>query len=281
MGLAYELAVTRSVRDTAALLDVAAGPMPGDPWGAPTPARAYTKEVGADPGRLRIGLLDRSPAAWPTLHPDCAVAAQDAASLLESLGHEVELAHPAVVDDIDYRPQFLTVLAAHVRAELDGIAALLGRPLRPDDTEDWTWALGEHGRTVALADYLATVEIFNGFSRGMGAWFRDPGSGTRRHDLMLSPTLLTPPPPFGSMDAPPGNPLGVFELLHEFLPFTPIANISGQPAVSLPLSWNDDGLPVGVQLLAEYGREDLLLRVSAQAEQARPWATRRPAVCAA
>jgi amidase len=273
-GLAYELAVTRSVRDTAALLDVAAGHMPGDPWGAPTPARVYTEEVGADPGRLRIGLLDRSPAAWPTLHPDCAAAARDAAALLESLGHDVELAHPAVVDDIDYRPQFLTIIASHVRATLDGIAGLLGRALGPDDTEDWTWALGEHGRTIALSDYLATAEVFNTFPRGMGAWFG-------RYDLLLSPTLLTPPPPFGSMDTPPGNPLGVFDLLHEFLPFTPIANISGQPAISLPLSWNDEGLPVGVQLLAEYGREDLLLRVSAQVEDARPWAMRRPAVGAA
>jgi amidase len=277
-GLAYEFAVTRTVRDTAALLDVAAGTMPGDPWGAPSPARPYADEVGADPGRLRIGLLDRSPHAWPDLHPDCAAAAREAAALLERLGHEVDTAHPSVVDEIDYRPEFLTVVTAHVRDELDGIAAALGRPLTEDDMEEWTWAAGEHGRSIALADYIATSQVFNRFSRGMGAWFRDPSSGATGHDLLLSATLLTPPPPFGSMDVPPGNPLGVFDLLHEFLPFTPIANITGQPAISLPLSWNGDGLPVGVQLIAEYGREDVLLRVAAQLEAAQPWAARRPPV---
>jgi amidase len=279
-GLAYEFAVTRTVRDTAALLDVAAGPMPGDPWGAPTPTRPYAEEVGADPGRLRIGLLDRSPVAWPDLHPDCVAAAREAAGLLAQLGHDVDPAHPGVIDEIDYRPEFLTVVTAHVRDELDGIAAALGRPLTEDDMEEWTWAAGEHGRSIALADYLATSHVFNRFSRAMGAWFRDPSTGAGAHDLLLSPTLLTPPPPFGSMDVPPGNPLGVFDLLHEFLPFTPIANITGQPAISLPLSWNADGLPVGVQLIAEYGREDLLLRVAAQLEAAQPWAERRPPVSA-
>jgi amidase len=263
-GLAYEFAVSRSVRDTAALLDVAAGPMPGDPWGAPSPKRPYREEVGADPGRLRIGLLDRSPAAWPELHPDCVAAVRDAAALLESLGHDVELTHPAVIDDVDYRPEFLTVVASHVRDELDGIAALVGRPLTPEDAEGWTWALGEHGRTIALADYLATGRVFNRYAREMGAW-HDAG-----HDLLLSATLLTPPPPFGSMDFDPANPLGVFDVLHEFLPFTPIANMTGQPAISLPLWWNDDGLPVGVHLIAAYGREDVLLRVAAQAERVRP-----------
>jgi amidase len=279
-GLAYEFALSRSVRDTAALLDVAAGPMPGDPWGAPSPERPYREEVGADPGRLRIGLLDRTPAAWPELHPDCVAAARDAGALLQSLGHEVELAHPAIVDEVDYRPEFLTVVAAHVRDELDGIASLLGRPLTPEDMEDWTWALGEHGRSIGLPEYIATGRVFNRYTREMGAWFRDPATGERGFDLLLSATLLTPPPPFGSMDFDAANPLGVFDVLHEFLPFTPIANMTGQPAISLPLSWNEDGLPVGVHLIAEYGREDVLLRLAAQVEQARPWADRRPPVLA-
>ena len=273
-GLAYELAVTRSVRDTAALLDVAAGTMPGDPWGAPSPQRAYREEVGADPGRLRIGLLDRSPIPWPRLHPDCVAAVRDAARLLEELGHDVELDHPAVVDEVDYRPEFLTVVAAHVRDELDGIGALVGRPLTDDDMEPWTWALGEHGRSIALTDYIATGRVFNSYARATGAWHAGG------HDLLLSATLLTPPPPFGSMDFDPADPLGVFDTLREFLPFTPIANMTGQPAISLPLHWNDQGLPVGVHLMAAYGREDVLLRVAAQLEQARPWAHRTPPVSA-
>jgi amidase len=280
-GLAYEFAVSRSVRDTAALLDVAAGPMPGDPWGAPSPTRPYAAEVGADPGRLRVGLLDRSPLPWPALHPDCVTAARDAATLLEQLGHSVELAHPAVIDDVDYRPEFLTVVAAHVRDELDAIGSLLGRSLTEDDMEDWTRTLGEHGRSIALPDYIATGRTFNRYAREVGAWFRDPNTGASGFDVLLSATLRTPPPPFGSMDFDPDNPLGVFDVLHEFLPFTPIANITGQPAISLPLSSNDDGLPVGVHLIAEYGREDVLLRLAAQLEQARPWASRHPNVATA
>ena len=111
--------------------------------------------------------------------------------------------------------------------------------------------------------------MFNHYARETGAWFGD-------HDLLLSATLLTPPPPFGSLDSDPEKPLGVWDALHEFLPFTPIANMTGQPAISLPLSWNEDGLPVGVHLMAAYGREDLLLRVAAQLEEARPWADRHP-----
>ena len=278
-GLAYEFAVTRSVRDTAGLLDVAAGSEPGDPFAAPSPTRPYREEVGADPGPLLIGLLDRSPSAWPTLHADCVAAARDAAALLEALGHVVEPEHPEVIDRIDYRPEFLTILASHVRDELDGLGSALGRVLTEEDMEDWTWALGEHGRSITLPEYLAADRVFNEFSRGMGAWFANRFGPEERFDLLLSPTLLTPPPPHGSMDTPPGDPLRVFDVLHEFLPFTPIANVSGQPAISLPLWWNAAGLPVGVQLLAGYGREDLLLRIAAQLEAARPWSARRPPTC--
>ncbi len=274
-GLAYELAVTRSVRDTARLLDAVHGVMPGDPYGAPAPARPFADEVGADPGELTVGLLDRSPRAWPALHPDCATAAREAALLLESLGHRVELAHPPILDELDYRPAFLTVIAVHTRRTLDLLGEAIGRPLTREDMELWTWSLGEHGRTISAADYLAATGVFNTFSRELCTWWRDP-DGRKRFDLLLSPTLLVPPPPHGYLATPPDDPLAVFDALHGYLPFTPIANVTGQPAISLPLHWNAGGLPVGIHLIGEYGREDLLLRVAAQLEQAAPWAERRP-----
>lgn len=275
-GLSHEFALTRSVRDAAALLDCVAGEMPGDPWGAPSPLRPYAAEVGVAPGRLRIGVLERSPLPWPELHADCVVAVRDAAALLEELGHSVVLDHPAILDELDYRPEFLTVVAANAADALDGLGAALGRTLGPEDMELWTWALGEHGRSKTAADYLAADRVFNELARGMGAWFRDPETLQPRFDLLLSATLPTPPPPHGSMETLPDDPLRVFQVLHEFLPFTPVANATGQPAMTVPLHWNDDGLPVGVHFMAEYGREDVLVRLAAQLEEARPWAARRP-----
>lgn len=263
-GLGHEFAVTRSVRDAARLLDAVHGHLPGDPGCAPTPSRPYADELQADPGALRIGLLDRAPVGWPALHEDCVAAVRDAAALLDGLGHRVDPARPAILDELDYRPAFLSVLAAHVRETLDRIGEALRRPLREDDMELWTWALGEHGRGQPTADYLAAGRIFNEFARGLCAWWED-------HDLLLTPTLPAPPPQHGSMDTPSDDPLRTFDILHDFLPFTPIANVSGQPAMSVPLAASADGLPIGIHFVAAYGREDVLIRLAAQLEAARPW----------
>lgn len=274
-GLAHEFAVSRSVRDSARLLDWVRGYMPGDPWGAPGPTRPYADEVGMSPGRLRIGFMDRTPNGWPPLHSDCVTAVLEAARLLEDLGHFVELAHPPVLDEIDYRPQIFTTIAVHTADTLDALSAALGRNLGPDDMEPWTWALAEHGRSQSLLAYLDVEKVFNAYTRRLGQWWR-PDSASEAYDLLLTPTLLTPPPPHGSMDTPQDDPLKTFTLLHEFLPFTPIANVSGQPAISVPLNWNSGGLPVGVQFIAEYGQEALLVRIASQLEEAKPWADRRP-----
>jgi amidase len=146
--------------------------------------------------------------------------------------------------------------------------------------EEWTAALGELGAEQRTSEYLtAGSGQVHLLTREVARWFREPFAPAH-HDLLLSPTLRTPPPPHGAMTAPPGQPLRTRELLMDLIPFTPVANITGQPAISLPLSHNEEGLPIGVHLMAEYGREDLLLRVAAQLEQARPWHERRPEVSA-
>lgn len=274
-GLAHEFVVSRSVRDSAALLDWVGGPFPGDPWGAPGESGGYLAGLTAPLRPLRIGLLERSPVGWPALHEDCVVAVREAARLLESLGHRVEISHPAALDEIDYRPAILTTIAVHTAEMFDALAAALGRPLTSDDMEPWTWALAEHGRERSLQDYLEIEHLFNAFSRGIGGWW-NLGEETAGFDLLLSPTLLTPPPLLGASATPLDDPMRSFDILHDFLPFTPIGNVTGQPAISLPLHWNDSGLPVGVQLMGAIGREDLLLRVAAQLEEAVQWADRRP-----
>jgi amidase len=273
-GLVAEHVVTRSVRDTAAVLDAVAGPMPGDPYAAPTPLRPFAEEVGADPGSLRIGLLTASPGGTSETHPDCVVAAEAAGRLLESLGHSVEPTDIDALDDPEFTGQFITNWATGATWNLDYWSRRTGRSIGPDDVEVLTWALAELGRSYSGAEYLSSREWLQDWTRRACAWWE------QGFDLLLTPTIAEPPPPLGSFDSPVDNPLrGLFRAA-ALVPFTPPFNVTGQPAISLPLHWNADGLPIGVQLVAAYGREDLLIRVAAQCEAAQPWAGRRPAISA-
>src|SRR5947208_9952370 len=271
-GAVAEHVVTRSVRDTAALLDAVAGPMPGDPYFAPPPARPFATEVGADPGRLRIGVLARVPGDAFGLHPDCASAARDTARLLESLGHVVEESHPAALDDPEVGPRFTLVVAAWLARDLDYWSERTGQRIGPDDVEPMNWAVAQQGRACTAHQYIRAVEWLQAYTRRVAAWWAEV------FDLPLTPTLAEPPPPLGEFSARPGDPLRGFRRALPFVTFTSPFNITGQPAISLPLHWNADGLPIGVQLAAAYGREDVLFRVPAQLEEARPWANRRPKV---
>ena len=271
-GLTCELVVSRSVRDTALVLDAVHGMEPGDPYTAPDPARPYLDELGADPGRLRIGLMTQSPGGAVTVHPDCVAAAEAAGALLESLGHSLEVSHPKALDDPDYTGHFITNWAAGAAWNLDYWSRRTGTDVTQADVEPLTWALAEVGRSGSAADWLWAREWLQVNARDIAAWW------TEGHDLLVTPTIAEPPPPLGTFDSPPDNPLhGLFRAA-EVVPFTPPFNGTGQPAISLPLHWNDDGLPIGVQLVAPFGREDLLLRVAAQLESAQPWSDRRPAV---
>ena len=269
-GLSVEHVVTRSVRDTAAILDAVAGEMPGDPYAAPAPRRPFVAEVGAAVGRLRIGLMLRAPGGMP-VHPDCMAAAESAARLLETLGHDIELSHPEVLGDSELLRAVVTIIACATARALDAWGEKTGRTIAADDVERLTWAVAELGRLPASA-YLRALEYTYVKARRIARWWVDG------FDLLLSPTAAEPPPLLGEFAPTAHDPLAGFVRAAPFGTFTATFNATGQPAVSLPLHWSADGLPIGVQLVGAYGREDLLIRVAAQLEAARPWAHRRPPV---
>jgi len=269
-GLVSEGVVSRSVRDTAAMLDAIAGAMPGDPYTAPLPNRPFAREVGADPGRLRVGVLTAPPGGAFAAHPDCVAAADAIARVLESLGHDVERSHPAALDEPAAPEHFTIIYATHHARLHDLLAELTGRRLGPDDVDAINWTLAEAGRACSAAQYLATLDWLHGFTRRVASWW------VGGFDLLLTPTLPEPPPPLGTFTPTRDNPMEAGLRATRFASFTLPFNMTGQPAISLPLHWNAAGLPTGVQLVAAYGCEDLLLRVASQLERAHPWATHRP-----
>jgi amidase len=264
-GLACQHAVSRSVRDSAALLDATAGPLPGDPYPAVPPQRPWLDEVATEPGRLRIGFAKTAPSGVP-VDPACVAAVEDAARLCESLGHHVEEAAPDY-DAAALQAGFFTVFAAHTMAN---IARATGGAMPARDlVEPLTYALAERGRTLGAAEFIACVHGLHRQSRRIARFFES-------HDLWLTPTLARPPLPIGHFDIESGDVERWLAELAGFIPFTYPFNVTGQPAASLPLHWSADGLPIGVQFAARYGDETLLFRLAGQLERARPWFGRRP-----
>jgi amidase len=275
-GLTVELALTHTVRDTAAILDAVHGSAPGDPYVAPEPTGPYVDEIGVEP-KLRIGVAEQPAVPGLESHPDCVAAVRAARDLLVELGHEVEESTPLDADmaeALNLEDTFLTRWSAGQAASLDLFSTLLGRELTADDVEPLTWALAEEGRSRSAGRYLLDLGIHQTISRAIAGWHE---SG---FDLMLTPTMAEPPVPLGTYDQSGPDPVDAFRRAVPAGAFTAIFNATGQPAISLPLHWNDDGLPIGIQLVAPFGREDLLIQVAAQLEQARPWADRRPPVFA-
>jgi amidase len=268
-GLSVELCVSRSVRDTARLLDAVRGPGVGDTVIAPPPRRPYTDELGADPGRLRIGLLDVHPRGGP-LHDDCVVAVRAAAALLESLGHHVELGFPATLSDGSFTARFMAIWATQMAIGLEGYAAAVGHDLTEEEVEPVNWAQAKYATTFSGVDYAAALGATAEFRRATQQWWADGW------DLLLTPTLAEPPVPVGELDPQPDDPMAGMRRAALFVPFTPPFNVTGQPAINVPLHWNDDGLPIGIQLVGAYGREDILIQVASQLEAAAPWAHRTP-----
>jgi amidase len=287
-GLAVEHALTRSVRDSAALLDATHGADPGAPYVAPPPERPFLEEVGRDPGTLRIALGTRS-LLGKQVHADCAAAARDAAELCARLGHSIEEASPPI-DRGAVTHAWLTIVAAETAAEIDSAAQVLGKEPRPADFEPGTWMLAQAGRKYRADEFAGAVRFIRQVGRDLARWFE-------RYDLFLTPTLGSPPLAIGAVQPKPAEiaalaalralPSGaaIRKILDrladqgfEFAAFTPPANFTGQPAMSVPLFWNAQGLPIGVHFTARYGDEATLFRLAAQLERERPWDQRRPAI---
>ncbi|MCY3735732.1 MAG: amidase [Gemmatimonadaceae bacterium] len=271
-GLSVNHALTRSVRDSAVLLDAIAGGVSGDPWWAPPPRRPYAEEVGADPGRLRIAWTAAAPRG-SAVHPDCVRAVEETAALCRDLGHEVEEGSP----EFDYPPfeeAFIAMFAAGVAASLDGIQRQFGVAPSPAKYDPPTWRLYERGADLSASRYLQAVELTQGVGRRLAAFFEET-------DIWLTPTLGRPPELLGRLEPSlETDPDEALEYVLSFVAFTPICNCAGGPAASVPLHWNEEGLPIGVQIAAPYGGEDVLFRLASQLEAARPWAGRRPPVSA-
>ncbi|MEC7946624.1 MAG: amidase, partial [Myxococcota bacterium] len=285
-GYVQEHVLTRSVRDSALLLDIVAGGAPGDPYGAPPPERPFLDEVGRDPGRLRVAFT-RDALYGTEQHADCKTAVDDAVVLLESLGHEVVEGRPPFDREALIQAYFLQV-AAGVAYYCEEAARHAGRGPRAGDFEPATWLLALIGWKSSAADLERARQVVQKAARGVAHWFEDV-------DVFVTSTLARPPARIGELLPTAGErnqmralrTVPIKPLLDVALgkmgsgkmaatPNTQLFNQTGQPGVSVPLHWNDDGLPIGVQLVGRFGDEATLLRLGAQLEQVRPWAARKP-----
>jgi amidase len=280
-GMVQEHCISRSVRDSAALLDATAGPDLGAPYAAAPPSRPFAEEAGREPGRLRIAFTARS-LLGRDVHPDCVAAVEKAAKLCESLGHIVEEGAPPI-DRAQVTHAYLVLTSAETAAAIDGGARLLGRDPDPSQFEAGTWFFAQAGRAHTAAELAAAVHVMHAQGRSVARWFE-----TR--DVLLTPTLAQPPLPIGALEPRPLERAALTALrlvpsrralrlaleqlaerAFEFAAFTPLANLTGQPAMSVPLHWSAAGLPIGTQFVGRVGEEGLLLRLAAQLERAQPW----------
>ncbi len=273
-GLPCAHGLTRSVRDSAALLDALAGPDCGATYYAPPPVRLFLAECGAPPGRLRIGFC-ASFSEDIAVHPDCVTALEDAATLCEQLGHDVSPLNFRC-DRAAFARAWCTAVIGWLQPIVDGTAKLLGRTPGLDNLETITWSAVQYGRQQKTQEMVGAVMLFNTLSRAVGKLFE-------QYDVLLTPTVSRPPPCLGVMDqnVPDGDAYDFIDrhtlnLGHVCAMF----NATGHPAMSVPLYWNAEGLPIGAHFVGRYADEATLFRLAAQLEAARPWDGRRPQVCA-
>lgn len=266
-GAGVQHAVTRSVRDSAALLDVIAGPVSGDPYAVPPPGRPYRDEVGAGPGRLRIA-FSTTAANGAAVADEVKTAVKEAVELCRSLGHTVEEATP----EYDWEPlqrAFGVVMGANARRTIEARAA--GGPIFPENFEKLTFAAAEFGRTLAVVDYIAATQAMHRAGRQIAPFFD-------QYDVHLTPVLTRPSIALGSVDTNTHDFEKYLADMFALIPFTYVQNMTGQPAMSVPLHWTREGLPIGVQFAGKFGEEAALFRLAGQLERARPWRNRKPAL---
>ncbi len=270
-GCGTQHAVSLTVRDSAALLDATAGPEPGSPYLTLPPTRPFLQEVGAPPGRLRVALVTR-PMSGASVHPDCLRAVNEAARLLENLGHHVEPAS-LPVDFQSTNDGMFATLCVSTLAALQERQRTLGRAWTESDIESVTWRLAEMGRTMGGVAYAAARAAFDLAGREMARFHE-------RYDVVLQPTLAQPPVAIGVLSLSPVDFDAYVRDVTAFGPFTALYNMTGQPAMSVPLHWSGEGLPIGVMFAAAFGEEARLIRLAAQLEAAHPWRKRRPPIVA-
>jgi amidase len=291
-GFVSEHVITRSVRDSAAMLDATAGLDIGAPYWAEPPERPFLSEVGADPGKLRIAFTTEH-FLGGTIADDCVKGLEATVKLCEDLGHEVVAAFPPIDGKAFFRA-FVTVVCGETRATIEDAETLLHRKASSRDFEPSTWVCSLLGRQFRASDFSRALNLIQGTGRQMGEFFE-------KYDVLLTPTLAMPPVVTGTFQIKgfqavamkvlgylnAGGLIDAFagidtlaEQSFEFTPFTPLFNATGQPAMSVPLYWNEAGLPIGMQFVGRYGDEATLFRLAAQLEKARPWADKVPPVCA-
>jgi amidase len=266
-------AVTRSVRDAAAVLWAMQGARPGDPYGVAAPVRPYLHDVGADPGSLRIGVFT-GPQAGQSVASDCVDAVRHAAGLLTVLGHRLTDDVPAALLDETFGDKFVTMMVGNVANDVIALEAATGRTFGENDLEPENLFYAMLGRGLNATGYLEAVTWLQTYQRRMSTWWQPVQDGGFGFDLLLTPTIGTTPPRIGWIGDPSADP-GV--RVRQVMQFTAQFNVTGQPAISLPLHISADGLPVGIQLVAAFGREDVLIQVASQIEAAAPWAHLAPA----
>jgi amidase len=261
--------VTHTMRDTAAILDACAIPFPGDGVVAPDHGRPYADRVGTDPGRLRIGLMPDNHRV-PT-HADCEAATRRTADLLADMGHDVTESRPEAFAQIGELKELVWAFNLNwgvgAVVSIETLGARLGRTITEDDVEPGTWFLAERGRGIAAPDYARAQAVMGTWRRALATWWED-------FDLLLTPTTAAPPPRLGQLTPTADDPVRGSKGSIPYSVFTAPFNTSGQPAISLPLG-SSNGLPVGVQLVAAYGREDLLIAAGAQLEAEVRWSEDR------
>lgn len=271
MSFLSEHAISLSVRDSAALLDASAGPGFADPFQAPRPERPFLEEVGRAPGRLRIVVSNESPTGAP-LDEHAVAAVEDAARLCESLGHHVEYGVPRL-DVGGIAGPFAAVTSHGLAWDIARLEKQTGKVALEEHFEPATWDLIQRGRTstTTIAEYADGLAALQALSEEVQR-FQQP------YDIWLTPTAGTAPPPLGSFSSTPDDPTRGMRAAASYLPFTTLINVTGQPAMSVPLYWTADGLPVGAHFVAPYGDEAMLFQLAGQLEAARPWARRAPLI---
>jgi len=268
VGLGVNHVITRTVRDSAGLLDATYGNHPGNPFYVSQPCDSFVTESTKEPRKLKIAVL-KTGFNGKKIHPDCEDAVLDAANLCQSLGHDVEEGSPTINVDT-YNRAFQVLWQSSFSQGIHSLTNLTGRAPKQEELEPYTWEALQCGNSYRATEYLAAISYMQQVTKEVAQFFNN-------YDLLLTPTLSEPPLRIGEL-CYPGNIEGYVNRLNEWVPYTPLANTTGCPAMSVPLFWNKDNLPIGVQFMAPLGDEATLFQLAGQLERARPWKDKKPTI---